>query len=116
MVALGRGVDFDGQHAVLHLDGIDGSSRRAGHFVTRGNIQFELHGFSLNDGDIGEHGQADIGLADGNKRFHAGEKTHFARNRRCDDFSRSPPDVGGLAWHEGRFDDGLAVRRRLAGN
>ncbi len=61
-------------------------------------------GVALNDGEIGEGGDLQIGFADGDESFYVGEESHFARGCGRDDFAGGPPDIRGLTGNESGFD------------
>src|SRR5207249_12470 len=79
-----------------------------GDFEAVGNGDGELLSVALDDGEICEGGDLEIGLADGDESFYVGEETDFARGYGRDDFSSGPPDVRSLAGNERGFDFGVA--------
>jgi hypothetical protein len=52
------GAHFQNQNAGFHFAGFDGSAGGSGDFVAGRNFDFELRGFSLHYGNVGERGDS----------------------------------------------------------
>src|SRR5882724_9574285 len=100
--------DVEKQGAVQGFTGFERGAIYGGDFEAFGNGDGELIGVALNDGEIGEGGDLQIGFADGDESFYVGEEAYFARGCGRDDFAGGPPDVRGLAGNERGFDFGVA--------
>ena len=116
MRTLRGGSHFQNQNAGFHFAGFDGSAGGSGNFVTGGDFDFELSGFSLHHGNVGERGDSNFSFADGDECFHVGQKADFFRHDGSGGFPSCPPDICLHAGNERRFDGGLAVRGRPRGD
>src|SRR5258705_5238883 len=96
------------ENAVLDFAGFERSAVDGSDFEAVGDGDGELVCVALDDGDVGERGDLQIGFADGDEGFYVGEKTDFARRYGGDDFAGGPPDSRDLAGDERGFDFGVA--------
>ena len=71
---------FQNQNAGFHFAGFNGSAGGSGNFVAGGNFDFELRGFPLHDGNVGEHSDSNFSFAHGDECFHVGKKADFLRH------------------------------------
>src|SRR6266436_1402941 len=92
------------ENAVLDFAGFERSAVDGSDFEAVGDGDGELVCVALDDGDVGERGDLQIGFADGDEGFYVGEKTDFARGYGSNDFAGRPPDSGDLAGDERGFD------------
>src|SRR6267143_313094 len=109
MASLCRAGYLQRQNAGLHFARFLGCAGGAGQFESCGDFHFELRGFALHDGNVGESGDSNVSFADGNECLHVREKTHLFGYGRSGGLPSGPPDVGDLPWYECRFDGGLST-------
>jgi len=100
--------DVEKKSAVQDFAGFERGAVDGSDFETFGNGYGEMVGVALDDGEIGEGGDLQIGFADGDESFYVREETNFARRYRRDDFASGPPDIRDLTGNEGGLDFGVA--------
>jgi len=104
------------ENAILDFAGFERSAVDGSDFEAVGDGDGELVCVALDDGDVGERGDLQIGCADGDEGFYVGEKTDFTRRYRSDNFASGPPDVRDLTGNEGGFDFGVAFDGSTVGD
>src|SRR6266436_635488 len=104
------------EDAVLDFAGFERSAVDGSDFEAVGDGDGELVCVALDDGDVGERGDLQIGFADGDEGFYVGEKTDFARRYGSNDFAGRPPDSRDLAGDERGFDFRVAFDRSAVGD
>src|SRR5882724_12295694 len=92
MRTLRGGAHFQNQNAGFRFARFDGSAGGSGNFVTDGNFDFELSGFSLHYGNVRECCDSNFSFADGDECFHVGKKADFFRHH-GGGFPSGPPDI-----------------------